>query len=344
MAEAMLNMRPDTAQDVQHIPPWKKDYAKFHYTHLPRAKEDCSREELRVAAYESIRNTEILGAQTYYTDGTVDQENKTTGAAVYSNNFQACWRTSNCASTMQTELVAIRQALLYSLENEEGPVIIHTDSKSSMQALQQIRIKENKALLAGIKSLLYQHSERGRPVTMNWIPSHIGIPGNDKADELAKSTRYIDRVQIHIQPALQQIKNAIKPLMKANMLEDLRAWTDHSPTARWYKWATDLVPPPIDRHTPRKLAVCIHRLRLGYKACWEIVNPSVRPCEHCEEETQQPLLHYLLECRETALLRGEVQADVNSPDAAKIAATLAKAIVEDIDTHAQLLVNLPPPR
>ncbi|XP_066958312.1 uncharacterized protein [Macrobrachium rosenbergii] len=137
-------------------------------------------------------------------------------------------RTSNCASTMQTELVAIRQALLYSsLENEEGPVIIHTDSKSSMQALQQIRIKENKALLAGIKSLLYQHSERGRPVTMNWILSHIGIPGNDTADELAKSTRYIDRVQIHIQPALQQIKNAIKPLMKANMLEDLRAWTDH---------------------------------------------------------------------------------------------------------------------
>ncbi|XP_064082000.1 uncharacterized protein LOC135198383 [Macrobrachium nipponense] len=198
MAEILLQLSPDTTQGTQHLPPWKKDTATYKYTSLPRAKEDCAREEPRATAYESIRNTEIMRAQTYYTDSNADPENQTTGAAVYSSKFTACWRTSNHASTMQKELIAIRQALLYSLENEEGPLIIHTDSKSSMQALQQSKNKENKAMLAGIKILLHQHSERGRPVTLNWIPSHIGIPGNERADELAKSTKHIDRVQIQI--------------------------------------------------------------------------------------------------------------------------------------------------
>ncbi|XP_064118940.1 uncharacterized protein LOC135223949 [Macrobrachium nipponense] len=331
MAEILLQLSPDTTQGTQHLPPWKKDTATYKYTNLPRAKEDCTKEELRAAAYEAIRNTEIIGAQTYYINGSVDPENQTTGAAIYSRKFTACWRTFNHSFTMQTELMAIRQAMLYLLENEEGPVIIHTDSKSSMQALQQQKNKESKALLAGIKTPLHQHSERGRPVTLNWIPSHIGIPGNERADELAKSTKYIDRVQIHIQPALQQGKNAMKPLCKENQPKDHHEWIEkNSLSARWYKRSTDLVPPPIDRHTPRKLAVIIHRLRLGYKACLEIVENSVRPCEHCEGDTQQPLLHYLLECREMARLRGAAQIDLNSQDAEHAAATVTKTIIENL--------------
>ncbi|XP_068234291.1 uncharacterized protein [Palaemon carinicauda] len=155
-------------------------------------------EELRTAAQEAIRSTETAGAQTYYTDGTVDPGIQTAGAAMYSNNFTACWRTSYNASTIQTELVATQQPLKCSIENEEGPVVIHTGSRPSMQALQQAKNNENKALLTNIKALLHQHNERGRPVNLNWIPSHIGIPGNEKADELAKSTKCIDRVQVHI--------------------------------------------------------------------------------------------------------------------------------------------------
>ncbi|XP_068237077.1 uncharacterized protein [Palaemon carinicauda] len=197
---------------------------------------------------------------------------------------------------MQTELVAIQQPLKHSIENEEGPVVIHTDSNSSMQALQQAKNKENKAQPADIKALLYRHNERGRLVTLNWIPSHIGTPGNEKADELAKSTRHLDRVQVHIQHVLQQMKNKIKPQLKENLIKDLHKWIgNNSPSATWYKWATDLVPPPIDRYTPREQVVCIHRLRLGYKANWEMLENNERPYEYCDVAPQQALRHYLLE-------------------------------------------------
>ncbi|XP_068232093.1 uncharacterized protein [Palaemon carinicauda] len=234
---------------------------------------------------------------------------------------------------MQTELVAIQKALKHSIENEEGPVVIHTDSRSSMQALQQ-----------DIKALLYQHNKRGRPVTLNCIPSHIGIPGNEKADELAKSTSHIDRVQVHIQPALQQMENKIKPQLKENLIKALHKWIgNNSPSATWYKWATDLVPPPID-NTPREQAVCIHRLKLGYKANWEMLENNERPCEYCDVTPQPALLHYLLECRETAQLRGNLLADINSQHARQTAATLVKEIVKNIEIHRLMLSNLPPQR
>ncbi|XP_068205262.1 uncharacterized protein [Palaemon carinicauda] len=144
-------------------------------------------EEQRTASQKATRSIEIAGAQTYYTDGTVDPGIHTTGAAVYSNNFMACWRIFNNSSTMQTELVAIKQALIYSFENEERPVVIHRLKILNVN-LATCKEQRKKDLLADIKSVLYQHNKRGRPVTLIWIPNHIGMPGNEKADELAKSS------------------------------------------------------------------------------------------------------------------------------------------------------------
>ncbi|XP_068236930.1 uncharacterized protein [Palaemon carinicauda] len=300
LAEDIIQLSPDSGQGALYISPWKKQIATFRYTKLPREKEDCTMEELRNAAQAAIRFAETAGAQAYYTGGTVDTGTQTEGAAVSSSNLMACWRTSNNVSTMQTELVAIKQALQYSIKNEEGPVVIHSDSRSTMQALQQEKNKKNKGLLADIKTLLYQHNERGRHVNLNWISSHILIPANEKADELAKSTSHIESVQVHIQSALPQIKNEIKPQLKENLIKELHKWIGNdSPSSTWYKWDTELEPPPIDRYTLREQAVCIHRLRLGYKANWEILDNNQRPCEHCDVIPQQTLLHYLLEYRET---------------------------------------------
>ena len=61
-----------------------------------------------------------------------------------------------------------------------------------------------------LKHLLLLHKHQNWRVTLNWIPSHISIPGNNKADDLAKTTKFIDRVQITVQPSLQQIKKMAK--------------------------------------------------------------------------------------------------------------------------------------
>ena len=302
LTKTLLELKADVPNIPGDYPPWESIGTTFKYTLLPKAKEQCTQMELRVAAQTAIHNAEQPGSTVYYTDGTVDPDTKTTGAAVHSNNYSGCWRTTDTASTMQTELIALKQALLHSIANENGPVTIHTDCKSAVQALQTIKVKENKALIMDIRALLYQHKTSNRQVTINWIPSHIGIIGNDKADELAKTTKYVNNIQIKIQPTTSQIKSMMAPAIRKIMGNDIKYHASQgSHSANWYLRATDLKPHNITKNTPRELAVVIHRLRLGYRANWQIIEGAQRPCKHCEEETDFPLLHYPLACPSTAI-------------------------------------------
>ena len=321
--------------------------AKFTYTKLPRAKENCTIAELRAAATTTINEAESQNCTAYYTDGTVDPDSNTAGAAVYSNNYTSCWRVTDNASTMQTELAAIRETLKHTISNDQGNITIHIDCKSALQAIQQHKIKDNKTLITDIKHLLRQHHLTNKIVHINWIPSHIGIPGNEKADELAKTTKYIDRVQITLQPSRQQIKRLMEPITKNSITEDVKSRAQQGfQSALWYTKATDLLPHPVIRGTPRWLAVTIHRLRLGYKANWEVIGNNIRPCAHCNLDTDTPLLHYLLEYTEISDLRNEIDIPGNLHDQqAKEAATkLVKHIAENIQNYTDILNTLPPPR
>ena len=95
----------------------------------------------------------------------------------------------------------------------------------------------------------------------------------------------------------------------------------------------------------RKLAVIIHRLRLGYKATWQLIEGVARPCNHCDETPDAPLLHYLLECPQTVSLRGNRDVpNLQDPECIPAAARLVLNIIENIENHSGLLTDLPPPR
>ena len=345
MKNILLDIKQAT-HTVNPIPPWENDLANYNYTQLDKPKEQCTLQELKTAAELSISLSENLNCSVYYTDGSVDPTTNTAGAAVYSDTYTASWRTSDTSSTLQTELVAIHKTLQYSINHGHTNVTIHTDSKSALLTLQRTKQKENTHLIYNIKTLLLQHKTAGRKVTLNWIPSHIGIPGNDKADELAGTTKHIDRVQITMPLSILTIKNTLKQTNRTNIEKEVTHWANNnSRSAQWYTKATKFEPPPIYRDTPRHLAVTIHRLRLGYKANWEIDEPIIRPCEHCQTQTGYPLLHYLLQCPNTQSLRPHMQAlDPANPEANQIAAGLVKDIMDNIETHIQTLTDFPPPR
>ena len=215
-----------------------------------------------------------------------------------------------------------------------------------MQALQQGVSKENKALITRVKNLLLQHKQSNRQVTLNWIPSHIGIAGNEEADQLAKQTRFVDQVQVPVQPSLSQLCNRAKSQARARMQEKANFHIQQgSYSADWYKMVTDHNTYPMGQ-VQRQLATTIHRLRLGYKANWEIVNPEPRECKHCDTLTEMPLLHYLLQCHTTRTLRmhADIPEDITSRQAMQVAAKIAKEATENIEQFGHLLMSYPPPR
>ena len=77
----------------------------------------------------------------------------------------------------------------------------------------------------------------------------------------------------------------------------------------------DNKPLTIPRSTGRQAEVAIFRLRLGYQCKWEISKATDVECPECDQMTDQPLAHYLIECPSTSPFFGETMtlADVDSP-------------------------------
>ncbi|XP_068209172.1 uncharacterized protein [Palaemon carinicauda] len=318
--------------------PWVPDPISTNFTVLPSTKALCPPQILLQAANQAVRQT--WANNNYFTDGSVDRSIPATGAAVVSNNYVANWRLSDHASTLQTELVAIAKALADSL-GKQGDTTIHTDSKGAIQAISNNKLQENVRLLSTIRATAQIHAQRGRKITLNWIPSHVGVQGNEAADRLANEALKCTSIGVSLSKSLKQIKNLLIQNCLSRVRSDVRdAALGGSMTARWYTQVTDMDPHDITRDTNRRIAVITHRLRLGYKCCWQIIGDEVRPCQHCEAQPAgDPLDHYLLHCPSTVLLRQDLP---NHPPITAEAVT--KNILENIPAYTAYLSSYPPPR
>ncbi|XP_071512741.1 uncharacterized protein [Panulirus ornatus] len=168
------------------------------------------------------------GAVAYFTDGSVDQTDEgRSGTAFHTQGHTSLWRLSNGCSTLQTELTAVSKALEHAATSHSKPVIIHMDSKSSVQALQHSRPKDNIKLVTSILAQLQELQRQGRPVTIHWIPSHVGIEGNETADEAAKTATRLNNIQVHVPVSLQQMKHQLQKAarlwIKKNLLDAYNA-------------------------------------------------------------------------------------------------------------------------
>ncbi|XP_071528206.1 uncharacterized protein [Panulirus ornatus] len=238
------------------------------------------------------------GAVAYFANGSVDQTDggRSGAAAFHTQGHTRLWRLSNGCSTLQTELTATSKALKHAATSHSKPVIIHMDSKSSVQALQHSHPKDNIKLVTSILAQLQELQRKGRPVTIHWIPSHEEIEGNETADEAAKAATRFNNIQVHVPVSLQQMKHQLQKAarlwIKKNLLD---AYNAGSMSAKWYMVATLLEPPYNDRDMSRNTLVNLHRLRLGYQCSWQRTDGVIKDCVYCQEPSTRPLEHYQLD-------------------------------------------------
>ena len=166
---------------------------------------------------------EYEGFVTIYTDGSKDPNTGKTGFAYYipSENITKFKRTSDNISVYTTEMAAITNALtwLCSKNYTNQNLVILTDSYSSLQS-----IKSNSSsrpdLLQTIQVLADFLRKKGNKLIIEYIPAHIGIPGNEICDKLAKKALKQENVECTIGLSSNEFISIIKNKFKKKQQEN----------------------------------------------------------------------------------------------------------------------------
>ena len=106
-------------------------------------------------------------------------------------------------SSYRAELIAFRAALGHIVENpahEEDPIVCCTDSQAALVTLGGGPAEQPTRLCTEVWEALLQLAERGRRVILQWVPSHRGLPGNERAEVLAKEASALPQDEVELAP------------------------------------------------------------------------------------------------------------------------------------------------
>ncbi len=289
----------DQHPDYQPPPPWQESDYHFSVTKLTASKTSLSADAIAAQAQQALHAVNDRNMDVYFTDGSVDPNTHRAAAAFVHHTETGIFRLPDHSSTLQTELAAIGKALEDALHKHKD-ILIHTDSLGAIQCLQQTHSGDNIRLITTIHANAQAIRRRNRKITINWIPSHTNITGNELADTAAKDGLLLPTVTSHVVPSRAQVSSTAKKTCKQLCTQAVRSQiAEGSPSATWYGTATANTAPPADT-LPRRTCTRLHRLRLGYHCLAELNDTLPLTCEHCDTPSYTPLRHYIEDCPRTA--------------------------------------------
>ena len=248
-----------------------------------------------------------------YTDGSKDIDKNTAGAAfvVPSRGIKVGIKCNPLLSVFTTELIAIEYALVWILKNKIQNSVIFSDSLSSIQALQVGRSKTRPDKINDILKLLDGAKSKGSIINIEWIPSHVGIPGNEIADVAAK-----DAMTNGIQDNTRPTKFEIYPVINAAIMSKWQKEWDHPPNGRYTGRAYHSVQPKVKKDTIMYSDNRVHdkaytRLRLGHsKLGFHCVWEKEGICKRCDGNSFLTDEHIFFECPAYIEQRRDLEAEI----------------------------------
>ena len=189
--------------------PWDMNNVSFTMETPENKKADTHPALLKSHALELISINHYPQDVIIYTDGSLNPKTGRAGCGVYIRlgfrTILKSFRVGNHASSLQTELLGIDIALTLTLQHfPNHNVLLLSDSLGALQTIQNTHIHDNLEIVNSIRDSMTQLSR----IHFIWIPSHVGITGNEKADKLAKAA--LKRKKQHTKlPAVSKSKQAI---------------------------------------------------------------------------------------------------------------------------------------
>lgn len=192
VGDCSLNVIP---QCRFHCPPW--DETEYDIT--PTLGDLNKTDHLNLLTITAREHLDKLKDYVLiFTDGSILKEGNT-GCAFVVPEFGVCkkFKMIPGISIFSAEMFAVEKAIEFAKKRvRHDKVCIVSDSKSVLQALQNQsynRFDSVSTILTYIQSM----QNRGKTVKLQWVPSHVGLRGNDLADRAAKEAACDPNLQIN---------------------------------------------------------------------------------------------------------------------------------------------------
>ena len=246
------------------MPPWEASPLVLEKELSQTLHKDLSNEEIKAIALTTISNNYPAHLK-IYTDGSKYSDSTTAAMWVPSLKVEDKWKLTqgDSRSIMGAELFAIMKAmtwLLFGPLSQNQDVVILSDSKSGIMALENHHKRSYSFLVNQIVNLANILRDIVSSLTIQWVPSHVGLSGNEKADELAKMAH--DLTDMTDAPLdIMEIKNKIRStlLSRCQLNYDLAKQTTHIGSIK-----SKFIPWPWASMKNRRAETALARLRIGH--------------------------------------------------------------------------------
>ena len=179
LSEMNISRNPVCPYKYSVIPVWKLPIVKFcrYFQGVKSNVTDTEMRSIFLCHVEEHNNSSFI-----FTDGS--KSDAGVGFGVHSNDFNHKGALPSVASNFTAELQGILKAIETIATLADPCFTIFSDSKSVLMSLEHYDSRH--PIILKILEWLYLIENRGREVKFCWVPAHVGVPGNEMADKLAK--------------------------------------------------------------------------------------------------------------------------------------------------------------
>lgn len=166
----------DTFSPFTSTPFWQ--WSPKINTRLLHIKKNNTAHSIITTNFNDILHTEFQDFNHIYTDASKTRVG--VGFAYCTNHTTKLFKLLPEASIFTAETQAIKEALVYAKLSSENNILIISDSLSALLAIEAPN--PTNEIVHQIQNII---TSTPKVIEFMWVPSHTGIPGNEKADILA---------------------------------------------------------------------------------------------------------------------------------------------------------------
>ena len=270
-----IHLKSQEVEEVGHpeIPPWL--VPKVSVCDKCVTKKDTSTEEIR----EKFLEHDVLhkGHTKLYTDGS--KSGSGVGCAVIYEGTPYTAKLPDSASIFTAELTAVGAAMDLVNHSSDSKFVIYSDSWSTLEAIKQFNSFH--PLVQKIQEWLFWISCRRKSVHFCWVPSHVGIWGNEVADREAKAATLSSDTILTRVP-----QSDLKSPIRSYILSKWQGRWSSLATNQKYKNIRDTILPwPSSFNPSRRVEIILCRLRIGHTHLthsFMLKGVSAPECAHCD--------------------------------------------------------------